>query len=299
MLNISIKNILLGVALMIAMPTASAITIDGSPDDWGPAGFLTADWKLNDTWLPNDGINFIVEDNRNPKYPVPGSDPYTGVHIKGTGSTYSFYDEPPVTLNDGRTGFEPYGYERYDLEGYYFKQDDSNVYFLIVTSPPPDAAGEEAPGDLRINVGPGKSGDGWPYEMGVKLGTKTGLTQFDLYKVDKWGGSNYIPANRPSIILEGTDLGRVEGKYEPCPTCNLGTGKDGMVGKELPIYIVELKIPKSMLDGIRTYSSSEFSLTDTCTNDKITIVPEFAVVALPLAAVIGLVYVLRMRRKEQ
>jgi len=39
--------------MMLSMSNASAApNPDGNPSEWGPAGFLTGDWQLNETWLP-------------------------------------------------------------------------------------------------------------------------------------------------------------------------------------------------------------------------------------------------------
>lgn len=278
---------------MIAISTASALpTMDGDPSDWGPAGFLTGDWKVNATWVPNASVQFIVEDNRNPRF---GG--ITGVHIQGTGSSYSFYDEPLVQHKDGSWVSEPYGGEPYDLEAMYFQQDADYVYLLIVTSLAPDGKGDQAPGDLRINVNKTKnSGDGYKYELGVKLENyyKTGIERFNITEVSDWAEiPNYIPGLLPARIVAGTSIDRADGDYVTCPVCNLGTGED----QNVLIYIIELAIPKSAIGGSGTYNFGDFSLTDNCTNDSISI-PEFAAIAMPVAAIIGLVFVLGRRRKE-
>lgn len=305
-----VKYIMAGIALMIAVPAASAITIDGNPDEWGPAGFLTGDWNLNGTWLPKPGVNFIVENNRNPNYPQAGfaGSPYTGVHIKGVGSSFTFYDEPKVQLEGGSWVVEPYGYELYDLEALYYQEDATNVYILVVTAVPPDGIAGEAPGDLRININKTKNADdGTPYEMGVKLGSATGFTQFGLYNVKSWKKEPYlIPENWPATIsqVNGPKITTVTGVYKKCDVgCNLGTNADtDLKGESRSQYIIELAIPKSDLvsaEDVDKISADDFSISDNCTNDQIKIpIPEFATIALPIAAILGLVFVLRMRRKE-
>ncbi len=283
-------------ALILSVSAASAVTVDGDPSDWNAASptFLTGDWKLNDTWLPGSGIQFTVEDNNNPNHGTA----YNGVHITSKGSGYVFYDEPKVQHKSGNWFSEPYGSpaEPYDLEAIYFQQDTENVYVLIVTSEKPDATGDGAPGDLRIDINTMTSGDGYKYEKGVKLGSKTGLTQFDIYDVSDWADTpDYIPSSLPAVIAAGTKIDRANGFYNGCSGCNLGTGMD--YGE--PIYIVELAVPKSALGGPGTYNFDDFSVVDKCTNDGISIpIPEFAVIALPIAGIIGLVFVLRTRRKE-
>lgn len=309
--------------LLISVTTASAIVIDGNPVEWGPAGFLSGNWDYyynfannNATWVPNNEVKYIVEDNRNPNYALTSGDPallpYIGVHIRGTGGNYLFYDEPKVIHQDGSVVVEPFGYEPYDNEGLYFQQDGEFVYILVVTSTLPDGKGDKAPGDLRININKTlASADGYPYEMGIKLGLESGLVQFGIYNVSEWSlGSNYIPANGPVQIRAGNKIGDASGAYVKCPTCNLNTGMD----YNNPIYIIELRIPKSVLvtanagtvedpvDGISdlkvvNFDISDFSINDNCTNDQVS-VPEFAIIALPIGALMGLVYLLIIRQKE-
>jgi len=301
------------ICLMVLIPGAGAVTIDGNPVEWGPSNFMVGDWSLgynnlnnNDTWLPNMGIQFVVEDNINPKV-ITG---YQGVHIKGFANNYAFYDEPKVLYKDGISLVnEPYGGEAYDLEAVYFQQDTNNVYFLVVSSLNPDDKGDKAPGDLRLNIDTTtNSGDGFKYELGVKLGTQvdsldSALTQFGIYKVTEWTQSPglFIPENKPARIKSGTNIGTATGFYVPCPGCNLGTGAD----EGHQTYVIELKINKADIGipvGPNTASFTQFSIADNCTNDGITPIPEFPVVALPVAAIIGLVFVLRTWRtktKEQ
>jgi hypothetical protein len=299
------KSIILAICfiatVIVAAAPALAIVIDGDPSDWGPSGFLTGNWSLNETWVPNTGVWFIVEDNRNPKYPVTSGDPslipYTGVHIKGIGSSYVFYDEPKVLHRDGYLVPEPFGYEKYDLEAMYFQQDDNNVYLLIVTSLAPDGKGELAPGDLRIDINKTKnSGDGYKYELGIKLGRETGLEQFGIYEVSEWTNiADYIPENYPTNIKAGTKVGDATGFYIPYSDGNEGTGHDYGV----PIYIIELLIPKSAIGGPGTYYFEDFSLTDACTNDRTQYVPEFPTIAVSIAMIMGIaftVYRIKHRR---
>ncbi|MBO8183046.1 MAG: hypothetical protein H0Z28_09680 [Archaeoglobus sp.] len=292
-MKISIGLAVIGALVLMIFPAvAVSITVDGNPSDWGPTGFLTGDWSKNDTWLPYSGIQFIVEDNRNPKAGNPNAFEYPseGVHIRGSGSSYVFYDEPQVLYKGTTPVWEPYGGENYDLEGVYFYQDNNYVYLLIVTSVPPDGKGDEAPGDLRIDINKSlNSPDGYKYEMGVKLGNNTGLKQGHLYLVSDWAETpSYIPANLPNRIVSGTDLGAVAAfNYTTFPQGNLGTGQDA--GE--PIYVVEMKIAKTQL-GLTpgTYVRfSDFSAVDNCTNDAIS-VPEFVSLLIPLGIIVGFVY---------
>lgn len=289
----NLKYILSSILLILAIPSANAVTVDGDLSDWGPEGFLTKDWSTNDTWVPNMGVQFIVEDNYNPEY---GGD-YTGVHIKGSGSNYNFYHEPRVTHKNGNVVREPFGGEAFDLEAAYFQQDDEFVYMLIVTSLEPDGLGDHRPGAVRIDIDKAKeSGDGYIHELGVKVASTGQLEQFGIYEVIDWAETpDYVPSNLPSRILNGNLVDRAKGVYEACDRCNDETGED--FGKK--IFIIELAIPKEAL-GVSSgtpISYGIFSITDNCTNDIVKI-PEFMLIAVPLATILGLIFVLRMRRKE-
>lgn len=287
------KTIVTLMLIVLGIGSASAVTVDGNPAEWGPSGFLTGDWSNNATWVPNSGILFIVEDNYNPssgKTPV-------GVHIRGSGSNYIYYNEPMVTHKDGYDVWEPWGGEAYDIEAMYFQQDADNIYILVVTSLAPDGTGEQTPGDLRIDIDKSDfSGDGYRYEMGVKLGTyaySATLDQFGIYDVSEWSEVyDYIPVNMPGVIEAGTKVDDAAGSYVTCGSCNSGSGIDqGQL-----IYIVELSIPKSAL-GLESGESVNFgdiTLTDRCTNDVINI-PEFMTILIPIGIVLGIVFYYRRR----
>jgi len=283
-----IKYMLAVLGFMILAPAAGAApTIDGDPSDWGPAGFLTGDWTLNDTWLPKGGIPFIVDDNRNPKL----ASTYTGVHIFGIGGSYQFYDEPKGHLDDGTPIVQPLGGEGNDHEAMYFQQNDTHVFLLLVTSTTTTL------GDLRIDVTGATSGDGWPQEMGVKL--RKGSDQFKIFDVDDWFDGLYIVENRPGYIVSGTVIGDAEGKIVACSGCNNNpAGED--YGK--PNYIIELAIPKAAIGipiGPNTAKSGDFSLSESCANDEISIpIPEFILIAMPLVTLLGLIYVLKTKRSS-
>jgi hypothetical protein len=231
------------------------VTIDRDPVEWGPAVVLTGNWSYeynnensSVTWVPNIEVKFIVEDNRNLNYPLISGDPflvpYIGIHIKGKGNNYLFYDEPKLTRNDGTEIVEPFGYELYDNEAMYFQQESNFVYILIVTSTLPGVVGDEAPGDLRININKTiDSGDGYPY----------------------------VPVNLTAIIISGTKLGTANGAYVMCANC---------------IGAIDTEI-------------EDFSINDNCTNDVLISIPEFEIVALPIAGLFGLVYELIIRTKER
>jgi len=165
------------VVAMSAGMAAATYTIDGDLTDWGVSvDDGGADWSVNDTWLPYDGVQFQVEDNVDPKRdaePLRWHDSVpayaTGVHIIGTGSSYSDYDEERVTgpVHTGwafPTGGTGPTAEAYDQEAMYIDEDADNLYFAIVLS----CDANSYSGDLGLDI-TSASGDGYAYEYGVVL----------------------------------------------------------------------------------------------------------------------------------
>jgi len=261
--------------------------IDGNLSDWGVD--LSGDWSLNETWVPNDGVWFIVEDNRNPN--AGGS--YTGVHIKGVGSDYEFYDEPQVKTRDGDWIWEPYGTEYFDLEAIYVDEDDSYIYVAIVWGLDPNEDGDNAPGDIALNLDANDTTGKYGYEYGVKLGTKTGLTQWEIGYLPDWESPYYVPDNKPSVFKDyltgGGKTGEAEGAYVQIAKDDHGFHN----------YVVEVAIPKDMVGMAGKYLSEPpfmkiVHVTDACGNDHGEVsIPEFLVVLVPVAIVLGLVFYLR------
>jgi len=299
----------LTVIALIAVPSALALkyTIDGDLSDWGVD--LTGNWSLNDTWVPNNGIEFIVENNYDPNTPTYAwnynitQDPrFQGVHIKGIAPNYTVYDEPVVWCpSPSISGYvaEPYQGEKYDLEAKYLDQDDKYIYVAIVTSVPPDAKGVDAPGDLALDLDGNASTGKWGYEYGVKLGTNTGLTQWEIGFLPDWKEPYVIPDNRPSIFKEylpgGGKTGDAIGAYVAGPTCTAGPSMD--IGE--PTYIIEMAIPKSAVNVTGYLGQGMIHHTDACGNDNVENpipVPEFLTVVIPAAALICFVFFIHRRR---
>ncbi|RLI91602.1 MAG: hypothetical protein DRO95_04000 [Candidatus Altiarchaeales archaeon] len=265
--------------------------IDGNLSDWGLN--LNQDWSENSTWLPNPGVYFQVEDNHNPRHAndstIVGSTTPSGVHIQGVGGSYSFYDEKPVYHRDGYKVSEPYGSpdEKYDIEAIYFDQDTKCIYVAVVMGLKPDGEGDSAPGDLALDI----DGDG-NYEYGVKLGTKTGLVQFAIYKDIIWAPPKYIPENAPTVILSGTENGTATGAY----TSSYVPQDNGYNN-----YVVELAIPKSSIGNPQTpVSIYDLHLSESCSNEHIP-TPEFPIaisIALLLASPAFAYLIIKKRRKE-
>jgi hypothetical protein len=291
---------LLMVAMSAGMAAAAPHTIDGDLTDWGvDVDDSGADWSLNATWLPNDGVQFQVEDNVDPKRDSEplrwknGEKAYaTGVHIQGTGSSYSDYDEARVTgpvhhdwaFPTGSTG--PLA-EEYDQEAIYIDEDTYNLYFAIVLSC--DASSYS--GDLGLDITP-TSADGYTYEYGVVLHDSAGTytaSDRDILEVSDWSECTTIVESSPARIVNGTKVGTAEVAY-----IQNGPVSEPFAGYPAT-YIIEGKIPKSAIGDPASISLGQYHYTVLCGNDDIPI-PEFGLLAVPVAALIGLVFLMRRRK---
>ncbi len=272
----------IGILLLIGLVSANGVctkhATDGSLGDWGLNAIKnSANWGLNSTWLPNAGVQYIIEDNYNPKY-AGGSNP-AGVHIMGIGSSFVFYDEPKVLTKDGILVAEPYGHEEFDNEAFYFDQDSGCIYITIITSEAPDAKGDLAPSDLALNMDNDPNTGQFGYEYGVKLESyHAPLTLFGLYSNPDWQIPPYVPQNRPSYFKSGSYLGQVKGVYQELKDDN----GNGVYDRGYPNYIVQLAIPKSSVGNPSNLGFDSFHISEYCGNDHIP-APEFPFILVPLA----------------
>ena len=124
--------------------------------------------------------------------------PQSGVHIKGVGSSYSAFSEPKIQLHSGSWVIPPFGGEYNDLEAIFFDQDANYIYIAVVTSENPDSGGDSAPGDLALNMDRSSATGEYGYEYGVKIGTATGLSQWDICYMPDWQVGIYADV-KPSI----------------------------------------------------------------------------------------------------
>jgi hypothetical protein len=285
------ENILVAIVVSLLVVTITAnsgaavtcgkYTVDGSIADWGVD--LSQDWSQNSTWLPNAGITFIAEDNRDP---VHGELPF-GVHIRGIGSWYVPYEEPQILHRDGYYVTEPYGGEKYDMEAMYVDQDASCIYVAIVTSELPTGEGDLMPGDLALNTDNDLSTGEYGYEYGVKLGQNY-LTQFDIYSMPDWEASFYFPLVRPTIFKSGSSkVGSATGAY-----VDSGINDNGLTN-----YVIEVAIPKSDVGDPEDVGMNNLHIADQCGNDYIP-APEFVFAAIPVA-IIGIVLVFAHRSAKK
>ena len=271
----------IALAVMTTSTAALKYNIDGDPSDWG-IDILTGNWSLNDTWVPNDGVEFIVEDNTDPQW----SDTYYGVHIKGVGSSYTRYYEDKVHLKDGTPAPEPVGGEIWDLEAKYLDEDDTYIYVLLVTSVP-----SYRTGDLALDLDGDSSTGEYGYEYGVTLGTWTGISQWDIYYSPDWEEPETVPENAPSFFQTGGyKTGNATGNYS-----NIGVSDNGYDN-----YVIEMAIPKDAVGmagkNLTDPPTKRIHIADTCGNDHIdNPIPEFLTIVIPVLAILGLIYVHRRK----
>ncbi|EHQ34335.1 hypothetical protein [Methanoplanus limicola] len=268
---------------------ASAYTIDGDLSDWGLAELKTGDWSINDTWVPNEGIMYMVEDNHNPNHG--GS---TGVHIRGTGSTYTFYDEPYMTNCDtGLPESEPYGREHNDLEAMYFDQDAENFYVAIVTSVVPNGSGWLRPGDIALNLDNNAGTGDYGYEYGIR--TREDAFQGQILKDPKWEDIGLLCPVGPDVISDGTGtyVGDADFIYTKTWLNKQDNGYDN--------YVIEICVSKALVNVTGQVSFSSLRVADNCLNDHVSYVPEFPEIAVSLALIVGsifAVYMVQNRKNE-
>jgi hypothetical protein len=280
------KIIVIMILLALAVYSASAYTIDGNLNDWGLDKLSYSDWSSNSTWVPKDGVRFIVEDNHNPLH---ATTPH-GVHISGTGSHFTTYNEPyAVKKSTMELISEPYGVEYFDLEALYFDQDDTNIYIAVVTSVDPTKEGDRRTGDIALNIdGDLNTGD-LGYEYAVRLFQDS--TQGDIVYEPTWQKGGYLLPIRPDYALPGsgtTSLVKADVVY------TLFSVKD----HDYDNYIVECCILKAEVGATgKTISINQILLCDNCINEHI-FVPEFPTVAALPVLIVGLILVIYQRKRN-
>ena len=292
-----LKFVLVVALMLLVMPQAMAIDIDGDLSDWGLGGLYTSDWSVNDTWVPNSGVYYVVEDNQDPRHG--GIYPTSGVHIRGVGPTYQAYIEPLlVKVHDpSDTEIPPAGGEFYDVEAVYVTENDTTLFVAIITSCTPPVWG-----DLALDL----DGDG-QYEYGVIVhGFPTyGYVPNKVHKVKIYNTSgenswepawNYVPEDGPYINRINEDNAIFTGNY-----ASLIYVDSGIVDNGYTNYFVEIAIPKDAV-GMAGKNLPDPPLPkriyfpENCGNDSggITI-PEFPVLLIPLGVILGAIYFFRRK----
>ncbi|OFV68234.1 MAG: conserved hypothetical protein, membrane [Candidatus Syntrophoarchaeum caldarius] len=200
------------------------------------------------------------------------------------------------------------GIEECDIEAMYVDEDVSGpyIYIAIITSMPPEgvdyACGSGSihliSGDLALDF----DNDGI-YEYGVKLTDDSRTVPGDIG--DVFSNPTWVKITthcaQSQLAFSNIDSGTKTGHATIVYTNYADWSWDNGAAN----YVIEMKIPKSAL-GISTEGEVDLCATVSCTNDVITIkdfhyteIPEFATIALPLAATIGLFIYFDNRRKRE
>ncbi|MHB8101722.1 MAG: PEF-CTERM sorting domain-containing protein [Methanosarcina sp.] len=303
---------------LLSLP-AMAYTIDGSLSDWGVdlnKAYSGAS-NANSGWIPHghNNVDWIVENNIDPVYNTPGEHSYpdwtgyssTGIHMKGTGET-SVSLGPELKLShpdswsnsNNRGGFylQPAGGEPYDIEALYFDDDAQNMYIAIVTSLPTnghtDNYGRHTdPGDIAIDLN-----NNGGYEYGIKI--DTGLIRRDVAWTKPTDFTSIEPYNFNPSSGQAVGAGGVN------VFATLVYKQAANADESYPNYIIEASIPKSAIGNPTVGQTSNIHVTIGCGNDLIelipvtfkTNIPEFPSMALPVAAILGVMFIFGNKKKE-
>ncbi|OEU41648.1 hypothetical protein BGV40_13815 [Methanosarcina sp. Ant1] len=306
---------------LLSLP-AMAYTIDGSLSDWG-VDLNKAYSGASDAgsgWIPHghNNVDWIVENNIDPVYNTASEHSYpdwtgyrsTGFHMKGTGETsiglgseLKLSHPDSWSNSNSRGGFylQPAGGEPYDIEALYFDDDAQNMYIAIVTSLSQYGHSGVEAGDIAIDL----DRDG-VYEYGIKT-TGDAQTMGLIRKNPTWSGPTDFSSSTPNTfnINSGSPAGKASLRYE------LVSNADELVNygssqQKYPNYIIEAGIPKSSIGNPTVGQTSNIHVTIGCGNDLIelipvtfkTNIPEFPSMALPVAAILGVMFIFGNKKKE-
>lgn len=265
-------------------------------------------------WIPHNHatVDWVVENNIDPTltsnhaYPDWTGYSSTGTHMKGTGDQYTAYIEPIIN-SGGRDYVQPAGGEAYDMEAVYFDDDNQNMYLAIVTSMPIGGSSDGwKMGDIAIDINQtdGKTGDA-AYEYGIKTRNEgNNVAGSILYKPTWTDPASYeFPNNGPYTCSGGTLVGSANLVYKQVT----GVSEQTRGGSSCPNnYVIEASIPKSAIGNPSAGQMSNLHVTVGCGNDEIELspvtfksnIPEFPSIALPVAAIMGMILILGRRNKK-
>ena len=247
------------VAAMIAILAipAMAYTIDGYLDDWGVN--LSEDWNMKETWVPlSSTTEWVVEDNLDCFQYYSGAN-YCGVHITGSGTSYTHYAEPEIKMRKigwwvssnkqpyHERGWSARSRELNDIEAMYFDTNDTHAYVAIVTSIPLD----KVMSDLAIS-----SSDG--YECGIALG---GENKGTVYYNPEWSDTGRFKDSGPYRITGGTVIGTANVEYQ----------NQCIFDFDSTNWVIELSVPQSVFEDFDKITKLHVTLY--CGNDVVEVIP--------------------------
>ena len=283
------------VTLLVMAVPAAAYTIDGDCGDWGvyPMNDSSNSDRLDDgSLIPTmSGISYVIEnDNADWAYGV-------------SGNNMSNFTGP----------------EWCDIEAMYVDDNSTHILVMIITSMPKTGknwySDHIQPGDLAFDFN-----DDGIFEYGVKIveNDDSGFGEVgEIYLTPTWAVLDPGTDRTEIVSIVGGTL-----VTEKATICYTGTGGDGVTVPEgpadsglpddtfgdmrysypnpsIPNEIIEIAIPKSAL-GMPTTANIQSAIT--CGNgviklESVTLIPEFATLAIPVISLLGLVFY--MRRREQ
>ena len=181
----------------------------------------------------------------------------------------------------------PLGGEYYDIEALYFDADESNAYFAVVTSYP-------LTGDLGIDLDCDITTGEYGYEYGINT-RKWSINYGKVYYMPDWYRTVVDPDASPGLIIGGTEVGAATITQIPIDSDN-----------GYPNFVIEGKVSRSQIGSPLKDQLSNIHITIWCGNDEIIIgkfkwteVPEFATIAIPVAAILGLVLFYNHRKRKE
>ena len=289
--------IVLGSLLLLAqmgISSAQTITIDGDLIDWGvdPA---SGDWTPD---IP--AVKFVVENwNYDPAYsgPVIGS-----------------------TADNNDPGTEYCDIEAfYVLDGYQIG-DKNYVYFAIITSMPENGVPWGTHKLFQCDLALDLDDDG-TYEYGIKLtdGQKCDPGPGGECTVDapigavfhdpvwdkinpssisqsNWGWANIVGGTQVGVLNPSTNGGKIVYALYSWQETNYNDNRKYN-------YVIEMKVPKSLLGISSGSGTANLVSAVSCTNDVVKIfqlhyqIPEFPVILIPIGIILGFFYYHRNKQK--
>lgn len=288
-------------------------------------------------WIPkSSNVDWIAENNIDSNYNVGdysygGTDLFvwagsrTGTHLQkiGSSSSISPYKEGLIYCTyQSQNYIQPAGGEPFDSEAMYFDDDSQYVYIAIITSLNPQGTGDYKPGDIGIDldnnagtIDETKDPSGG-YEYGIKTtGTNKGLIRYK----PTWSYPNDFQESTPCTFDESTGDklgGNPKGTADVKVDCKFQDVTDAYPEaieyldnshtQSSPNYIIELKIPRSVIGNPTKGQLANIHITCGCGNDNIELnqiefksdIPEFPSIVLPVAAIMGIILILDRRNKK-